>query len=169
MKCMACGAEMQLVQTVPDETMMVAGFEHRTLQCSGCDEIERRLVFNPERAAAAAADAASIAEAPPVAPGVAPSDASAPEHTADAPTAPDAPVAEAAADDMPIDETPIDETTVGETTVRETISSETTISEAPVDGAASVGADAPTVTRERRAPQSAWQRAMARLRGRPTG
>jgi hypothetical protein len=46
---MACGAEMRLMQVVPDDTMMVAGYEHHTLQCTGCDEVERRLVFNREK------------------------------------------------------------------------------------------------------------------------
>jgi hypothetical protein len=49
MRCMACGAEMRLMQVVPDDTMMVAGYEHHTLQCTGCDEVERRLVFNREK------------------------------------------------------------------------------------------------------------------------
>ena len=35
MRCMACGAEMQVVQVVPDDTLMVPGYEHHTLQCSG--------------------------------------------------------------------------------------------------------------------------------------
>jgi hypothetical protein len=46
---MACGAEMRLMQVVPDDTMMVAGYERHTLQCTGCDEVERRLVFNREK------------------------------------------------------------------------------------------------------------------------
>jgi len=45
MRCMACGAEMRLMQSVPDETMMVPGYEHQTWACSGCDEVERRLMF----------------------------------------------------------------------------------------------------------------------------
>jgi hypothetical protein len=49
MRCMACGAEMRLMQVVPDDTMMVAGYEHHTLQCTGCDEVERRLVFSREK------------------------------------------------------------------------------------------------------------------------
>jgi len=63
---MACGAEMQVVQVVPDDTLMVPGYEHHTLQCSGCNDIERRLVFNRESAEQAAA--ATEAEATPVAP-----------------------------------------------------------------------------------------------------
>jgi hypothetical protein len=124
---------MQLVQAVPDETMMVAGFEHRTLQCSGCNEIERRLVFNPERAAASA-NAAPVG--PPVSPATAP-DAPAAAQTPETPSAPTAPDA--------------------------------SIGDAPVNGNAPVGADAPTAARELPAAPSAWQRAVARLRGRQTG
>jgi hypothetical protein len=36
---------MELVQVVPDSTMMVAGYEHHTLRCAGCGEVERRLIF----------------------------------------------------------------------------------------------------------------------------
>ena len=45
MLCLACGAEMRLMQAIPDTTMMVTGYEHHTLQCTACNEIERRLVF----------------------------------------------------------------------------------------------------------------------------
>ena len=45
MRCMVCGEEMRLVQTVPDETMIVPGFEHHILTCPGCHDEERRLVF----------------------------------------------------------------------------------------------------------------------------
>ena len=40
---------MRLMQAVPDNTMMVSGYEHHTLQCTGCDEVERRLVFTREK------------------------------------------------------------------------------------------------------------------------
>jgi hypothetical protein len=62
MRCMACGAEMFLMNAVPDDTMAVAGFAHHTFMCSKCDDIERRLVFtrpseqtDPEPLPAAAA------------------------------------------------------------------------------------------------------------------
>jgi len=45
MRCLACGAEMRLMQAVPDNTMMVAGYEHQTWQCSSCNDVERRLAF----------------------------------------------------------------------------------------------------------------------------
>jgi hypothetical protein len=44
--CLACGEEMALVEAVPDNNMGVVGYEHQTLQCSGCGESERRLIFN---------------------------------------------------------------------------------------------------------------------------
>jgi hypothetical protein len=40
---------MRLMQAVPDTTMMVTGYEHHTLQCTGCNDIERRLVFIREK------------------------------------------------------------------------------------------------------------------------
>jgi hypothetical protein len=43
------------------------------------------------------------------------------------------------------------------------------IGDAPVNGNAPVGADAPTAASEPPAASSAWQRAVARLRGRQTG
>jgi hypothetical protein len=36
---------MILMKAVQDDTMAVAGFEHHTFMCSGCNDIERRLVF----------------------------------------------------------------------------------------------------------------------------
>ena len=36
---------MLLMQTVQDDTMAVAGFEHRTFMCSDCHDVESRLVF----------------------------------------------------------------------------------------------------------------------------
>jgi hypothetical protein len=46
MRCLVCGAEMRVTQVVQDNTMMVPGYEHQTLQCVGCDEVERRFVFS---------------------------------------------------------------------------------------------------------------------------
>ena len=45
MRCMACGAEMALMNVVQDDTMAVSGFEHHTFMCSGCGDVEQRLVF----------------------------------------------------------------------------------------------------------------------------
>ena len=46
MRCVACGAEMHLVQVAGDDTMMVRGYEHHTFECSACREVERRLTFS---------------------------------------------------------------------------------------------------------------------------
>ena len=70
MRCMVCGAEMRLMQVVPDATLEVPGYEHHTLQCSGCNDVERRLVFNRESAARAAEPVPESA-APPVSPAAA--------------------------------------------------------------------------------------------------
>lgn len=59
MRCIGCGAEMILLNVVPDTNMMVPGYEHHKLQCSGCYEVEQRLVFcqrNGSRPGEAAAD-----------------------------------------------------------------------------------------------------------------
>ena len=66
MKCMACGAEMILIKAVPDHSTMVAGFERHTLQCSGCGEVEGRLIFSRERARPA--ESAAVHAAPPISP-----------------------------------------------------------------------------------------------------
>ncbi len=46
MRCFACGAEMCLVQVAALDDLVFPGFEHNIFECSGCDEIERRLVFS---------------------------------------------------------------------------------------------------------------------------
>src|SRR5262249_56525458 len=43
--CILCGAEMRLAKVDPDETMIVAGFEYHSFECTGCGEVERRLTF----------------------------------------------------------------------------------------------------------------------------
>src|SRR5262249_31905911 len=45
MRCLACGAAMRVAQTVPDDSLPVRGYAQRTLECSACGEIERRLFF----------------------------------------------------------------------------------------------------------------------------
>ena len=70
MNCVACGAEMILVSVVPDETMIVKGFERYTMQCLGCGDQEERFLFNAanghaaQMAAQAAAAAVEHAEPP---------------------------------------------------------------------------------------------------------
>ena len=48
MRCMACGAEMILMNVVQDDTMAVPGFEHHTFTCSECQDVEQRLVFTKQ-------------------------------------------------------------------------------------------------------------------------
>src|SRR5215831_15376712 len=49
MRCLMCAAEMYVTQVVQDDTMPVPGFEHHTLECLECGNIERRLVFTHEK------------------------------------------------------------------------------------------------------------------------
>jgi hypothetical protein len=39
---------MRLMQVVADDTMMVPGYEHHTLMCPTCGEVERRLTFRSQ-------------------------------------------------------------------------------------------------------------------------
>src|SRR5206468_3115075 len=48
MRCMACGAEMVLMNVVQDDTMAVPGFGHHTFTCSECQDVEQRLVFTKQ-------------------------------------------------------------------------------------------------------------------------
>jgi hypothetical protein len=77
MLCILCGAEMRLAKVEPNETGLVAGFEHHTFECTGCDEVERRLTFT--RHDASSAEPVPVHPAPPVAPG-------SPDHVEPAPT-----------------------------------------------------------------------------------
>jgi hypothetical protein len=65
MRCVPCGGEMILVSVVPDETMIVTGFERYTLQCLECGEVEHRLMFKSAngRQAETAVDEANAAVA----------------------------------------------------------------------------------------------------------
>ena len=45
MKCVACGAEMFLMQVVLDDTGTVPGLERYTLKCSACPQLARRVKF----------------------------------------------------------------------------------------------------------------------------
>jgi hypothetical protein len=46
MKCLACGAEMRLIEVSLADTPM-AGFERHIFKCSTCSHISRRLVLSP--------------------------------------------------------------------------------------------------------------------------
>ena len=45
MRCLACDAEMKLVEVVVEHTM-IEGFERHIFMCTSCNDIERRFVFN---------------------------------------------------------------------------------------------------------------------------
>jgi len=45
MRCFACGENMNLMKTMEDDTMPVAGFEQRTFACPACGDVEQRLAF----------------------------------------------------------------------------------------------------------------------------
>lgn len=44
MRCLSCGAEMRLVQSMPHESIPL--LEHKTFECSACKDIERRLMLS---------------------------------------------------------------------------------------------------------------------------
>jgi len=44
-----CAAEMYVTQVVQDDAMPVPGFEHHTLECLECGNLERRLMFTREK------------------------------------------------------------------------------------------------------------------------
>ena len=50
MRCISCGAEMRIVQVEQDLAMRAAGYEHRRLECVGCQKTERRLAFSGDSA-----------------------------------------------------------------------------------------------------------------------
>jgi hypothetical protein len=45
MRCMACGAEMMLMNVDRDDSMAVLGCEHHTLKCSECQDVKWHLAF----------------------------------------------------------------------------------------------------------------------------
>ena len=75
MRCMSCGAEMRLLQTERDDTMGAPGYQRQTLQCTGCNEVERRTIFSGENSSE---PAAPLPTAAPPAPSVAPAESTTP-------------------------------------------------------------------------------------------
>jgi hypothetical protein len=49
-RCIVCGAEMRVAQVEQDQAMKSAGYEHRQLECVGCQKTERRLAFSGDPA-----------------------------------------------------------------------------------------------------------------------
>ena len=68
MRCMACGGEMVLLNTLGDLTKPVLGFERETYICAGCGDAEQRTVFNKKAKEKHEAEIATILNPPPVAP-----------------------------------------------------------------------------------------------------
>jgi hypothetical protein len=64
MRCLSCGAEMRLIQTVPHET--IEALEHRTFECSACSDIEGRLMLG-RSVAVSPTGVVPVHEAPPMA------------------------------------------------------------------------------------------------------
>jgi hypothetical protein len=49
MRCISCCGEMRVVRVDQDSGMQAAGYEHQTLECSGCNKTERRLAFTGDK------------------------------------------------------------------------------------------------------------------------
>ena len=47
MRCLGCGDEMRLVEATQDTTMGAKGYERHKFECSGCREIEHRVIATP--------------------------------------------------------------------------------------------------------------------------
>jgi hypothetical protein len=80
---------MVLMQSVPDETMPVAGFERHTFMCSDCQDVEQRLVF-VKPSEQVDPEPVTLNVAPPIAPAAVPEPAAVQESAAaveDEPTA----------------------------------------------------------------------------------
>jgi hypothetical protein len=50
MQCFVCGESMRVVMVEPHHQIDLPGFELRTYQCVGCGDVEKRPVFDSERA-----------------------------------------------------------------------------------------------------------------------
>ena len=70
MRCMACGAEMVLIDTAEDLTKPILGFERETYICSGCGDSDQRTVFNKQVKEKHEAEIVAILNPPPTAPRV---------------------------------------------------------------------------------------------------
>jgi hypothetical protein len=49
MRCLVCATEMYVTQVEQDLTIPIPGFEHQTLECLECGDIERRRMFTREK------------------------------------------------------------------------------------------------------------------------
>jgi hypothetical protein len=60
---------MRLMRAIPDDGMLVPGYEHHILECLGCGEMEQRLVFRPVAEPAVEPIVEAWTEAPATQPG----------------------------------------------------------------------------------------------------
>jgi len=73
MLCMSCGGRMRLVRVVPDTGTYMRGYEHHTLECPDCGEVEERLTFrHPDTPPPPIFPTRTVLPAPPPAPARAP-------------------------------------------------------------------------------------------------
>ena len=50
MLCISCRGDMRVVRVEQDASMKAAGYEHRKLECVGCQRTERRLALSGDGA-----------------------------------------------------------------------------------------------------------------------
>ena len=67
-RCMACGAEMVLIDTAEDLTKPILGFERETYICSGCGDSDQRTVFNKQAKEKHEAEIVAVLNPPPTTP-----------------------------------------------------------------------------------------------------
>jgi hypothetical protein len=65
MRCISCGAEMNVVRVQRDPSPGLLGYEQQVLQCSSCDDVETRTVRSQEQAPPSQDQAAPTAEVVP--------------------------------------------------------------------------------------------------------
>jgi hypothetical protein len=68
MQCLACGAEMLLMEVVQTDTMTASGIERHTFKCSACRQIAQRLMFSRARMPIINLPAVTHPEAPAIKP-----------------------------------------------------------------------------------------------------
>jgi hypothetical protein len=63
-RCMACGAEMVLINVAEDLTKPILGFERETYMCSACGDTEQRTAFNKQAREKREAEIAAVLNPP---------------------------------------------------------------------------------------------------------
>jgi hypothetical protein len=157
MRCMACGAEMRLVQVEPDATMAVPGYAHHTFECPACKETERRLTFNAH-APSQSADPPQANGAASASTAAAPVPASDPPSVSPGPASPSERVAASSGWARAVEKVRSRRSEMGERAPA--AAQPVRAPKAPSAAPRSQGPEESTV------PRSAWARAVAKLRGR---